>query len=251
MVKIFIKNNRGHIIAANHWFTGSDSIIIMSAGFTGDKSMDGRFEKIAEKIYEAGYGVIAYDYCGCGESDDEILSPETAVQDLLSVITYARNRGYSNIGLFGQSYGTLVSLRAYSQDIKTMVLLGAVAGFVIYDWNNHFSEKEMEQLKRTGYMMIKKDSGVRDVVIINREILEDFHQIDQDELLSKVKCPVLIIHGDTGEEEQMLSEISRGGMRFLTKESKLEIIEGANHTFKDHLGKITDLSIKWYNNSLS
>jgi len=39
--------------------------------------------------------------------------------------------------------------------------------------------------------MIKKDSGVRDVVIINREMLEDFDQLDQEELLSKVKCPIL------------------------------------------------------------
>jgi pimeloyl-ACP methyl ester carboxylesterase len=251
MVKIFIKNNRGFILAANHWFAGSESIIIMSAGFTGDKSMNGRFEKIAEKFCEAGYGVIAYDYCGCGESDDEILTPENAVQDLLSVITYARHRGYSKIGLFGQSYGSLVSLRAYSQDISAMVLLGAITGIIKYDWNKHYSEKEMDELKRTGYMMIKKDSGVRDVVIINREMLEDFDQIDQEVLLSKVICPVLIIHGDTGKEEQMLSEISRDGVRFLPKGSKLEIIEGATHRFNDHLNEIAHLATKWYDNSFS
>ena len=250
MVKIFIKNNRGFIIAANHWFAGSESIIIMSAGFTGDKSMNGRFEKMAEKFYEAGYGVIAYDYCGCGESDDEILTPENAVQDLLSVITYAKHRGYSNIGLFGQSYGGLVSLRAYSQDISTMVLIGAVTGSIKYDWKKHYSEKELEELNRTGYMMIKKDSGERDVVIINREMLEDFDHINQENLLSKVLCPVLIIHGDTGEEEQMLSEISRSGLIYIPKGSKLEIIEGATHKFSNHLNEIANLSINWFTKSL-
>ena len=248
MVKIFIKNNRGFILAANHWFTGSESIIIMSAGFTSDKSMDGRFDKIAEKFCEAGYGVIAYDYCGCGESDDEILTPENAVQDLHSVIAYAKNRGYSNIGLFGQSYGTLVSLRAYNKDISSIVLVGALTGIMKYDWNKYYSEKELGELKRTGYMMIKKSSRFRDVVILNRELLDDFDQIDQGSLLSKVKCPVLIIHGDKGEKEIMLSNISREGIRFLPKESRIEILEGADHKFTDHLDEIVDLSLKWYGN---
>jgi pimeloyl-ACP methyl ester carboxylesterase len=251
MVKIFIKNKRGFILAANHWFAGSESIIIMSAGFTGDKSMDGRFDKMAEKFCEAGYGVIAYDYCGCGESDDEILIPENAVHDLHSVIAYAKNRGYSNIGLYGQSYGALISLRAYSQDISSMVLVGAITGIMKYDWNKYYTEKEMEELKRTGYMMIKKNSKARDIVIINRELLDDFDQIDQEDLLNKVKCPVLIIHGDMGEEEQMLSNISQEGARFLPKGSKIEIIEGADHRFSDHLKEIVDLAIKWYGNSFS
>jgi pimeloyl-ACP methyl ester carboxylesterase len=249
MVKIFIKNNRGFILAANHWFAGSESIIIMSSGFTGDKSMDGRFDKIAEKFCEAGYGVIAYDYCGCGESDDEILTPENAVNDLRSVVEYAKNRGYSNFGLFGQSYGSLVSLRAYNEDISSIVLVGALTGIMKYDWNDHYSEKEMEELKRTGYMMIKKNSKTRDIVIINRELLEDFDQIDQESLFRKVKCPVLIIHGDKGEEEIMLSKISQEGARFLPGGPKIEIIEGAEHRFNDHLKEITDLAIKWYGNS--
>ena len=211
MVKIFIKNNRGFILAANHWFAGSESIIIMSAGFTGDKSMDGRFDKIAEKFCEAGYGVIAYDYCGCGESDDEILIPENAVRDLQSVVEYAKNRGYSNIGLFGQSYGALVSLRAYNQDISSIVLVGALTGIMKYDWNDYYSEKEMEELKRTGYMMIKKNSKARDIVIINRELLEDFNQIDQESLFRKVKCPVLIIHGDKGGGNNAFKNFAGGG----------------------------------------
>jgi pimeloyl-ACP methyl ester carboxylesterase len=251
MVKIFIRNNRGFIIAANHWFSGTESIIIMSAGFTGDKSMNGRFDKIAQRFYDAGYGVIAYDYCGCGESDDEILTPDNAVQDLLSVIKYAKHRGYTNIGLFGQSYGALVSLRACCKDISSMVLVGAITGSINYYWDNHYSEQQMDELKRTGYMMIKKESELRDVVIINREMLEDFDHINQEELLKKADCPILLIHGDQGEEEIKLSGISREGLRLLPKGSKLEIIEGADHKFSEYLDDVTDMSLKFFAGSLS
>jgi pimeloyl-ACP methyl ester carboxylesterase len=250
MVRISIKNNRGFMLSANHWFSGGESLIIMSAGFAGDKSMEGRFDHLAEKFYEAGFGVIAYDYCGCGESDDEILTPENAVQDLLAVIRYAKHRGYVNIGLFGQSYGTLVSLRASSKDVAGMVLAGAITGCINYYWDNHYSEQQMDELKRTGYMMIKRESDTRDIVIINREMLEDFDRINQEDLLGRVRCPVLIIHGDKGKEEGKLLATSREGMKFLPRGSRLEIIEGADHKFDKHLAEVADLSIKWFSNVL-
>jgi len=50
-----------------------------------------------------------------------------------------------------------------------------------------------------------------------------------------------LIHGDKGEEKRMLSDISQGGVIFLSKGSRLEIIEGATHRFNDHLNKIADL----------
>jgi hypothetical protein len=40
-------------------------------------------------------------------------------------------------------------------------------------------------------------------------------------------------------------------MRFLTRESQLEVIEGATHKFNDHLNEIVNLAINWYNNSFS
>ena len=247
MVKIFIKNSRGFIIAANHWFAGSESIIIMASGFTGDKSMNGRFEKLANKYSLAGISVITFDYCGCGESDDEILTPENAVLDLHSVVNYAKNRGYKNIGLFGQSYGALVCLKAYNKDIKTMVLTGALTGSIKYDWNNFYSQDQLDELSKTGHMRIYKDpAGPREMVIIDKKMLLDFEQVNQEQLLRNVECPVLIIHGDHDEEERTLLDITRRGMKYLSRDSKLEIIEGADHRFSDHLYLITDLSLKWF-----
>lgn len=247
MVKIFIRNNRGFILTANHWFEGSESIIIMSPGFTGDKSMGGRFDKLAEKFSLAGYSVIAYDYCGCGESDDEILIPDNAVQDLQSIISYARHRGYKNIGLFGQSYGTLVSLRACNDEVRTMVLVGALTGSIRYTWENYYSKEQIKELRESGHMRIFKDQeDVRNMVIIDKSMLLDFEQIDQEKLIERIGCPLLLVHGDRGEEELLLLENSRKAMKLLKKDSRLEIIEGANHKFNDHLNIVSDLAIKWF-----
>ena len=251
MVKIFIKNSRGFIIAANHWFAGSESIIVMASGFTGDKSMNGRFEKLANKFSQGGISVITFDYCGCGESDDEILTPANAVHDLISVVSYAKNRGYKNIGLYGQSYGALVCLKGYSGDIKTMVLCGALTGKMNYNWENFYTKDQLEEISKNGHMRIFKDPGSsRDMVIIDKKMLDDFELIDQEQLLRKIECPVLIIHGDQDEEERSLYEISRTGMKYLPRDSKIEIIEGADHKFSDHLNIISDLSLKWFTSYL-
>ncbi len=247
MVKIFIKNSRGFIIAANHWFAGSESIIIMASGFTGDKSMNGRYEKLANKFSQGGISVISFDYSGCGESDDEILTPEMAVQDLHLVINYAKNRGYKNIALYGQSYGGLVCLRGYTPDIRTMVLTGALTGSIKYNWEDFYSKDQLDELSKTGHMRIYKDTpSPRDMVIIDKKMLEDFENINQEQLLRKVECPVLIIHGDHDEEERKLLEISRIGLKYLSHDSKIELIEGADHRFIDYLNIISDLSLKWY-----
>jgi pimeloyl-ACP methyl ester carboxylesterase len=247
MVKIFIKNSRGFILAANHWFAGSESIIIMAAGLTGDKSMNGRFEKLAAKFSQGGISVITFDYCGCGESDDEILTPENAVIDLQSVINYAKNRGYKNIGLYGQSYGSLVCLRVYNSDIKTIVLTGALTGSIKYIWENYYSKEQLDELSKTGHMRIYKDAGSpREMVIVDKIMFDDFEQINQEQLLTKIKCPVLIIHGDHDDEERTLLDISRRGMKYLPHDSKIELIEGADHRFNEHLNIISDLSLKWF-----
>jgi pimeloyl-ACP methyl ester carboxylesterase len=247
MVKIFIKNSRGFIIAANHWFAGSESIIIMASGFTGDKSMNGRFEKLANSFSQRGISVITFDYGGCGESDDEILTPENAVHDLHSVMNYASNRGYKNIGLYGQSYGALVCLRGYRSDIRTIVLTGALTGSIKYNWEKFYSNEQLDELSKTGHMRIYKDSdSPRDMVIIDKKMLLDFEQIDQEQLLRRIECPILIIHGDHNDEERTLLETSRKGMRFLPRDSKIEIIEGADHRFNEHLSIISDLSLRWF-----
>ena len=81
-------------------------------------------------------------------------------------------------------------------------------------------------------------------------MLKDFEQIDQPRLLSRVKCPVLIIHGDADDEERMLLQRSRAGMRYLPADSRLEVIAGATHGFYDHLDELTERIQDWFSRYL-
>ncbi|MFQ4146324.1 hypothetical protein [Chlorogloeopsis sp. ULAP02] len=98
-----------------------------------------------------------------------------------------------------------------------------------YNWNEYYSPKQLQVLVKTGFL------------IVEAQMLKKFAEINQQQLLNRVKCPILIIHGDNGEEERQLLERSRQGLCYLGGGSRLEVIHGANHSFLDIHGSC-DLS---------
>ncbi len=210
MTKVTFKNFRGVTLAGNLYHADSGKIIVMAHGFTGDKSMDGRFDRIAELLQAAGYAVLSFDFSGCGESEDDSLTLEKEVDDLRSAIGFVRSRGYGRVALFGQSLGTLICLRCAGDGIATMVLVGAATDSMKYLWDKFYSPEQMRELGEKGCITDAGASPLRKQVVIDRQMLLDFESVNQEELLGNVRCPVLIIHGnnEADEEERQLLERS-------------------------------------------
>jgi alpha-beta hydrolase superfamily lysophospholipase len=174
------------------------------------------------------------------------------VDDLKSAIKFAKVKGYKKIALHGHSLGSLICLRCYSRAIKTMVLTGASTGPVKYNWSEYYSKDQLRELAGKGCMTARADSKWRKQIRVDKSLLAFFETINQKELLARVKCPVLIIHGNnkTDEEEKMLLANSKRGMKFLPPGSRLEIIEGAGHSLEGHLGEVLKLALEWYRGHL-
>jgi pimeloyl-ACP methyl ester carboxylesterase len=243
MQKVTFKNSRNLTLVGNLYPTSLETIIIMCHGFTSDKSSRGRFDRFANAFQLLGYSVLAFDFSGCGESDDERLTMTTRIDDLHAAITFVKSRGFSRIALYGHSLGSRVCLECYTDQIDTMVLIGALTGSMKYDWNNILTREEKQELKEKGY--ITKNQKHRKV-IIDKQMLLDFELVDQKKLLTNVKCPVLIMNGDADEEERDLYQLSQQGMKWLSNDSKLELIQGATHSFTDHLPVIEKLATEWF-----
>lgn len=166
----------------------------MAHGFTSDRRSRGCFGRLANALAEDGHNSLRFDFSGCGESDDDTL--------------------------------TVARLRAYSPQVATMVLSGAATGAMHYEWDQYFSPVQMRELSETGLLTVHPDEGPRRQIVVEAGMLEEFERIDQPGLLSRVKCPVLLIHGDQGEEERQLLERSREGIEYLPKGSRLALIRG-------------------------
>ncbi|MBA2873349.1 alpha/beta hydrolase family protein [Thermaerobacillus caldiproteolyticus] len=178
---------------------------------------------------------------------------EKEVDDLKSAIQFVKSRGYQTIGLYGHSLGSLICLKSYTSDIKTMVLSGALTNAMKYDWEQYFMKEQMKELKEKGYITIQRTGTWRHTIVVDKQMLRDFEDIRQPELLQRVTCPVLIIHGNNkkDEEELLLLERSQRGMQYLSKDSRLKVIDGATHSFLEHLELLKDLATRWYVNHMS
>lgn len=243
--RVEMKNSRQLTLIGNFYPASADAIVIMCHGFTSDKTSRGRFDRFALRFQKSGFNVLAFDFSGCGESDDDSLTMAKQADDLQSVLTFVKQRGFQKIALYGHSLGTRICLMCHSEAIQTMVLTGASTGGTVYQWDEHFSAEQMTELAESGKITEQLSKGPRKTVIINQQMLLDFEQCDQKKLLSSIKCPVLIIHGNYDEEEKRLSELSRAGMTWLPKDSKLVIVDGAAHSFMDHLDVVEDHANDW------
>ena len=183
----------------------SKSIIIMAHGFSSDKSSRGRFEKLATAFNNDGYDALRFDFTGCGESDNEIISVITEVNDLNAAIYWIKSLSYQYIGLYGHSFGSFVCLKCYSPEISTIAMSGGLTGPMNYNWEEYFGKEKLHQFQDKNYIIKDWDTGSRSQVLIEKQMLEDIKHIDQQKLLANVKCPVLIIHGDNENDKEELA----------------------------------------------
>ncbi len=238
-------NACGQTLVGNLYLADTGVIVVLAHGFASEKSSNGRFERIAHSLCEIGLSCLAFDFRGCGESDDDSLNAAKLVEDLNAALAFVRSKGFERIALHGHSLGSLICLRAYSTDVITMVLSGALTGPMKYDWDQFFAAEQLRELSKTGRLTMPSRVGPRLNVIVEAQMLDEFERIDQPKLLQSVKCPVLIIHGDGDDEERMLLQRSRAGMSYLSAGSRLDVITGAGHGFYDHLDDLIERMQSW------
>lgn len=252
MYRVRFKNSRDIMLVGNLYSCNSEVIIVMCHGFTSDKHSSGRFEKMANKLNESGFDVLAFDFGGCGESEDEILIVNNQVDDLRNAMNYVKSLGYKKLAFYGHSLGTLICLKCYTSEIVTMVLSGACTAPMYYNWNEYLTNEQMSELKNKGLTLLTATSNWRKYVKITPQTLLDFEQVNSQESLENVKCPVLIIHGNCDEEEKMLLKNSKNAIKYLSNESKIEVINGATHSFKEHYyDNLINFSMLWFTKYLN
>lgn len=217
----------------------------MAHGFLSDRTSSGRFPEIARALNAACYNALAFDFSGCGESDDDSLSVAKQVDDLEAAVAYAKASGFGCIAFWGNSLGCRICLQAEAPQVEAMVLTGCCPGAVQYRWAEHFTVAQLAELEATGFMTETFSEGLRCQIVVPAEMLADFATFDQARFLGRVRCPVLIVNGDGDAEERQYIEISRAALRYLPKASRHEIIAGAAHGFWGYLDQVRDLGLGW------
>lgn len=246
MEVISFNNSRGLKLVGDLYTADSDSCVIMTHGFTGNRVSKGRSEPLAKSLVLSGINAFRFDFSGCGDSQDDTITLDKEIDDLRSAMSTMRSRGFKRIALYGHSLGSLICLKCGLDDVRSMVLSGAMTGSMKYDLGTIYSPQQVEEMNLRGYLIITDEGGR--TRRIDRRIFQDFEQINQEELCRGVRRPVLIIHGNNRRdtEEKMLLERSRRAIPLLPPGSALEVIEGADHSLLTHFDRVIALATEWF-----
>lgn len=250
MERITFTNSRNLSLIGNIYLAGTESIIIMCHGFASDQNSQGRFKNMAEELMQYGLSSLSFDFSGCGESDDDKLTIPKLMDDLYAAIAYVKNMGFKKVALFSHSLGGFISLKCFSTEISTMVLLGPRTGPKDFRGEKYNTPEQIREIEEKGYYTFIKKGRIREKIIVEEQLNIDLANINQEELLKNIDCPILIIHGNNGETELEGLEQSKTALNLLSKRSKLEIVDGANHGFIEKYDAVVKLATDWFLNYL-
>lgn len=247
MEKLYLLNNEHKRLVGNYVNQGSDTIVLLAHGFLNDKSSNGRFDQLLDFLCSKGIDALAIDFTGSGESEHGPINANLQAADLKVVIEFAEKK-YKHIFLLGNSFGTLACLRNYRQSIRGMMLLGAITDAMFYEWTDFFSEHDLLQLDEKGFFHMNNERKHW----ITKETLKAFEEVDQEEMMGHIKCPILFVYGnhsDDKEELELLGNAKRA-MTYLCEESRLEIIQGAKHGYRNDWNTVIEILWFWLKNFL-
>ena len=223
------------------------AIVVMAHGFASDRRSRGRFPRIAAALAEAGYASLAFDFTGCGESDDDVLTLEHQIDDLHAAIAYTRALGYGRLALHGHSLGGRVCLAAAPSQAAAIATTGAPTGPMRYEWHDFFSAEQRDELQRSGRVTMPQDEDrARSTVVAGAALLQALVDGDYPALLRGLRCPVLLIDGDGDDEERQALAQARQGLPLLPAGSRVALLPGSPHNLAGHLDEVIELLLGWF-----
>ncbi len=246
MERVFFPNSRNKLLAGNLYPSDSGNVIILCHGLASDQISRGRSQALVQVFNQSGFGALTFDFSGCGESGDDSITIDKETDNLYSAVEFIKSKSYDKIALYGHSLGGLICLKCFKPGIAAIAVSGALTGPMKYNLSEYYSEDQLRELELNGCITEIKTEGQRKKVIIDKQVFQDIEAIDQKELFKNIACPVLMIHGDGDEEERLLALNSEKALRLLPAGSRLEIIDGAGHSFIGYYDALIGLVNGWF-----
>ena len=212
--------------------------LMMWHGFTGNRVEPHRlFVKTARRLAGEGFIVARFDFVGSGESDGEFadVTPQTEIQDALNVIHWMSAQAgvdRTRLGLIGLSLGGLVSACAASRIAASRIAASRSAqiqALVLWAATASISRSLALRVTPEAEAFLAKNGFVDWYgTIISQAFFDEAHQIDALQELTNYQGAALVLHGD---DDSTVSLDHAHDYHRAMPQSKLHIIENADHTF--------------------
>ena len=196
--------------------------VVMSHGLESTKDGD-KWRELASLLLEQGMAGLRFTHRGCGgdgEPKADGLMEETTlsgrITDFQAALGFLSTTDIdqARIGAVGSSFGGMVVLAAQDPRVRALALLATP----------YLLPEEVPHMPALG---------------------TDAAQYDLLEALQRYRRPVLIVHGDADDVVPL--EHALRLYEAAQEPKRLEVIEGADHTFSqpEHRRRALDLCLEW------
>ncbi len=217
MKKVYFNNSRKQKLVGILDIQGKKGVII-SHGFSSNKENVSIYSKF---LQSKGYSTLAFDYSGHGESEGDISNTTaTAWKDDLNAAIDFMKQHCDGIAMLGFSLGGMSSLLC-SEHSKATIAIAPPTNF----------RKLVTHFIKTGLVKKLKEFIDFGGLSIKHSFITDSAKYDMKKIMKKIKCPILIIHGD--EDDIVPLSQSQEIIEYINEPKKLVVINGLGHGSAD------------------
>lgn len=222
-------------------------ILVACHGFRGAKENRGRIFSLAEKLNPKGFGVIAFDFAGSGESEGSFaeISLTSQVLDLKRVLRYTEEKFSRPVILLGRSFGgSTVIAGGYDAEVVGFILwctpinLPATFRAILPDVYDRLGAGE--------YVSLEDEAGS---FVMGPALVKDFAGHDFDAYLKGIgNRPVLAVHG---LKDEIVSPDSARYIAEHLPEAELKLFPETDHKFTEYAEERESVTVEWLQRSFA
>ncbi|MGI5920652.1 MAG: alpha/beta hydrolase [Syntrophomonadaceae bacterium] len=239
-----IINNRGQKLSALVFNARGKAAytIIVCHGFRGTKINAGKIFSFADRLVDLDFNVIAADFAGSGDSEGEFADVTLSGQgeDLRCIIDYAWLRYKLPLILLGRSFGGSTLLVGGTDTNRVAGYIFWSTPIMLKDTFSAIITKETETLGESAIITLSDAAGVFQ---LKPGFIRDFDKHNMETYLRMVGSrPVLIVHG---KADELVNPANAIYIHNHLVNSKLFLVDDADHRFLNHIKYREDLTINW------
>ena len=224
------------------------SILIFVHDFLSERSGGHRYDVMASMFRHANYSTLQFDFSGVGESEDDIITLASEIEDLRAISAWVHQKGYENQFFIATSFGGLVTLSSELDRATSFIVIDPMFSSINYEWEKIFPAEQLEQLSQKGTTKIYDDSHTsRKYFMISKQTLVDLSMTDVDSIFEGLTCPILIMLTDYDCENasEVFNDFNEKYFSKLPDGSKLDVIRVQNENPKAMSEALAENAISW------
>jgi pimeloyl-ACP methyl ester carboxylesterase len=222
---ISFKNSRGNSLSGvlHHPAAARpNGAVILCHGMESDKNSD-KLVLLSQALAERGILALRFDFSYVGESNGKFadITYSGEVDDLKAAYALVQSRPTGKTAILGSSMGGSVALLFAAQEPSVAALVTVAAPVHPENFPRRMlTPKQLQQWRARGFTTY---NGQR----LNATLLDDLERIDVPASARKIRCPVLILHGDADEVVPVKEAYELHDC--LPNSKRLVIFEGSDH----------------------